>query len=295
MVYSNYNCKLQGNNKIFSLNIAFSSRISKIRNGDSMKIKYKTEKVKRIINDLSVLTGMNIALFNGEYEVIAACDRMNDFCRNFQMLESYKGECYFSDKRLFEKCQKSGKAESHICHAGLCDFAMPLIKNGITAGYVIMGQVRTSMSPKNFTYNSPLNRFYDATPFFTDEKVESLKNLLPQILFENAIEIEYDGFITEVIEFIDGNLQENISVSTLCKRFNVSKNYLYKSFHSFFGCTVNDYILSVRIKKAQTLLRETNKPVYIIAEKVGVENYTYFCKLFKNKVGITPSKYRIIQ
>jgi YesN/AraC family two-component response regulator len=293
MVYSNYNCKSQGSNKIFSLNIAFSSRISKIRNGDSMKIKYKTEKVKRIINDLSVLTGMNIALFNGEYEVIAACDRMNDFCRNFQMLESYKGECYFSDKRLFEKCQKSGKAESHICHAGLCDFAMPLIKNGITAGYVIMGQVRTSMSPKNFTYNSPLNRFYDATPFFTDEKVESLKNLLPQILFNDAIDFEYESIIDEIAEYINANLQKDLSIATICKKFNVSKNCLYNGFRGKFSTTVNEYISSVRIAKAKELLKKTNSTVYVIAETVGIENYTYFCKLFKNTVGISPSKFRV--
>ena len=39
------------------------------------------------------------------------------------------------------------------------------------------------------TFDNGEKRCYDVTPFFTDEKVESLKNLLPQILFENAIEI----------------------------------------------------------------------------------------------------------
>lgn len=258
-----------------------------------MNIKYNTQKIKKIITDLSVLTGISIDLIDTDYKIIASCKKENNFCSFLQSSSGYGGECHHSDRDILEKCKDSGKPESHICHAGLCDFAMPLIKRDITVGYIIMGQIRSPLSPESFEGDGVLNRLYSEIPLFTDEKIESLKNLLPLILFENAIEIEFDSFITEVTEFIDDNLRQDLSITALCRRFNVSKNYLYKSFHGYFGSTVNDYVSSARIKKAQSLLKETIEPVYKIAYLVGIDNYTYFCKLFKSKTGVTPSEYRI--
>ena len=40
------------------------------------------------------------------------------------------------------------------------------------------------------------------------------------------------------------------------------------------------------------LLRETEEPVYRVAELIGIRNYTYFCRLFKEKTGLTPLQYR---
>ncbi len=170
---------------------------------------------------------------------------------------------------------------------------MPLKKRGIAVGYFIFGQIKSTLSPENYG-KGKAGEYYKKTPFYSDEKIESLKDLLPQILFENAITFEFNSFMDELTEYIENNMQKDLSINVFCKKFNVSKNYLYKSFYIFYGCTVNEYITSVRIKKAQLLLKETKEPVYKIAEMVGISNYTYFFKLFKSKSGISPSKYRIL-
>lgn len=65
--------------------------------------------------------------------------------------------------------------------------------------------------------------------------------------------------------------------------------YIYRAFHNYYEKTVNAYITEQRINKAKLLLTETNLPVYGVAEKVGFENHTYFCKLFKKRTGFSPS------
>lgn len=103
----------------------------KILYGDVMQIKYNTEKINRILNDLSLLTGVSIDLLDNNYNTISEGITRNPFCLHFQQNKGYKNECKQSDKVILEKCKSSGRLEGHICHAGLYDFAMPLKKRGI--------------------------------------------------------------------------------------------------------------------------------------------------------------------
>lgn len=79
-----------------------------------------------------------------------------------------------------------------------------------------------------------------------------------------------------------------------CSFMLMSKNSLYKNFHNFFGCTINEYILSERINKAKTLILENKEKLCCISDKVGIPNYTYFCRIFKKHTGYPPSKYKEI-
>ncbi|MBE6808953.1 MAG: helix-turn-helix transcriptional regulator [Ruminococcaceae bacterium] len=141
--------------------------------------------------------------------------------------------------------------------------------------------------------NKPvLDALYQKLPYFTEKQINCLSDLLPRILFQNAIEIENDSFITEITDYIEQNLNNELTVELLCSKFFISKNRLYEAFHSHFNSTVNEYITDRRMVKAKELLKNTKEPIYKIAEDVGIENYTYFCKLFKRKTGLTPTEYR---
>ena len=53
-----------------------------------------------------------------------------------------------------------------------------------------------------------------------------------------------------------------------------------------------DYLTNLRIAKAKELLTQTDYPVNIIAQSVGIEDAQNFSKLFKNKENISPINYR---
>lgn len=266
----------------------------------ALKIKYNTETLKHIITDLSLLTGISIAFLDDKFNTLVRCYEDNDYCSALQKLNLLDRPCHCSDRELLNKCNNSKQPQSHICHAGLCDSAMPIIKNDIIVGYVIFGRVKTKHSPQINGYLSDkrntemLNALYSKLPFCTEEQIASLLDLLPRILFQNAIEIENDSFITSIVLYIDNNLHHKLDIRSICNEFYISKNRLYTVFHDYFGLPVNDYITNRRISKAKEMLKTTKEPVYKIAEEAGFDNYTYFCKLFKRKTGFTPTKYRTV-
>lgn len=263
-----------------------------------MRIKYHIETLEHIITDLAELTGVSIAFLDENFNYIVRSFDDNDYCSTLQQFKVLEKPCHCSDNDILCKAKKSGKLETHICHAGLCDSAMPIIKNGIITGYIIFGRIKTELSPKNNKYSidnenkKELDSLYQKLPYFSNRQIECITDLLPRILFQNAIEIENDGFITEITEYIDNNINSNLDINFLCSKFFISKNRLYSAFRDYFNCTVNEYITDRRIERAKELLKTTKEPIYKIAEEAGIYNYTYFCKLFKRKTGLTPTEYR---
>lgn len=264
-----------------------------------MNITYNLPKLKQILTDLSILVNTSICFADTDFKLIAGHSTINSrYCSLIKELPETigKGLCGCSDNALFQHCKDSRQTECHVCHGGLYNIGMPVIKNDVIVGYIQISSFRTAHSSPAPAYQAPpeipLQEYYEKQPYFSDRQIESLMRLLPHILFDNAIEIEYDSFISQATEYIAANLHREISIQGLCSHFHVSKSYLYESFHAYYDCTVNEYISAQRIKKAQTLLKETSEPVYRIAEMIGIENYTYFCKLFKRKTGISPGEFR---
>jgi AraC-like DNA-binding protein len=265
-----------------------------------MIIQYNAKQLNRIINNIFVLTGISISILDSNHNVLASCSKKQDFCSLSQTFDDKKMLCSQCDQKILKLCESTKKLESHICWAGLYDSAMPIIKNDTVVGFVIMGRIRSERSPalpQILPDDDPhtleqLYELYSKLPFMTETKLSALYDLLSYILFEPSIQIVYDSFINKAIDFIDTHLHEDLSVGALCNKFHISKNYLYKAFSNNLGSSVNEYIATQRLKRAKEMLTICDEPVYIVAEKVGIYNYTYFCRWFKKRMGISPNEYR---
>ena len=257
-----------------------------------MKLRYDVEKMERIISDLCVLTGISMSFLDAERRTLCRYTRDEDFCSLLQADADNKRLCSCSDDIILNRCMESKRFESHICHAGLFDAAMPIVKDDVFAGIVLMGRLRYYKDTEKTGLSEEMREKFESIPIFNDTQISSLGSLLPNVLFESAIFIEHDSRLDEIAEYIKNNLTERLSVDLICKKFLMSKNSLYAAFEEHYGTTVNEYITSVRLDMAKSLLRDTVAPVYEIAEQVGINNYTYFCKLFKKIEGVSPIKYR---
>jgi AraC-like DNA-binding protein len=265
-----------------------------------MIIQYNAEQLNRIIKNIFVLTGISISILDSNYNVLANCSKEQDFCSLSQTFDDKKTLCSQCDQKILKLCESTKKMESHICWAGLYDSAMPIVKNDTIVAFAIMGRMRSERSPvlpQILPDDDPhtleqLYELYSKLPFMTETKLSALYDLLSYILFEPSIQIVYDSFINKAIDFIDTHLHEDLSVGALCNKFHISKNYLYKAFSNNLGSSVNEYIATQRLKRAKEMLTICDEPVYIVAEKVGIYNYTYFCRWFKKRTGISPNEYR---
>ncbi len=100
------------------------------------------------------------------------------------------------------------------------------------------------------------------------------------------------GVVSSAVEYIENNLRGDLSTSAIAKRLNVSKYHLSHFFHLKTGMCLTSYVKETRLKKAEELLLKTGDTVSGISEKTGYMSTAYFCKLFKERYGITPTQYR---
>ena len=265
-----------------------------------MIIKYNTEQLNRIIKDIYDITGITISVLDTKYNFMARCKKVQDYCSVLQKTETERLRCRKCDMTILKNCRASKKLEKHICFAGLYDAAMPIIKNDTIVGFAIMGRVRSANSPvspnllpdADAKITKKLKKLYNELPFITEDKLMTLYDLLSFVIFDSAIQIVYDPLVSEIVNFIEENFRENLSIDYLCSKFHISKNCLYKAFNDNLRSTVNMYITERRLNYAKELLLKTNDPVYIISQNAGIGNYAYFCRLFKEKNGVTPTQYR---
>ena len=82
-------------------------------------------------------------------------------------------------------------------------------------------------------------------------------------------------------------------VEELAKEMSMTSRYLTDALKAETGRTTKDWIHYVLIDKSKDLLLSTKSSVATIAYSLGFEYPQYFSRLFKNKVGLTPSEYRM--
>jgi AraC-like DNA-binding protein len=82
------------------------------------------------------------------------------------------------------------------------------------------------------------------------------------------------------------------NISSYASEAGISENYLSRLVKQSTGHSVGSWIDIVRIQRAKRMLSSTSLSVIDIASSVGVEDQSYFSRLFKKETGLTPSAFR---
>lgn len=98
--------------------------------------------------------------------------------------------------------------------------------------------------------------------------------------------------IKKVIEFINDNYPTPITIEQLSAISNMSQGHFCRLFKQITLKTPVQYINNVRISKAVELLISSDRKVLDIALDTGFNSLSYFIGVFKESVGITPTKFR---
>lgn len=267
-------------------------------------IRYDASKLQDVIKDFGVITGVSVSVLDDEFEVLASySEQMPAFCLAIQSTPDGKEKCLCSDMALLKRCRESGKAQSHICHAGVMDAALPIGKDGGIIGYILIGRTRVAdfseIEPRLSWLSedrSVLQKQYEQLQTYNDRQIHSMFELASMIvsfiLTNEIIRSEENAFAKLAKDYVNGHLCESLSVGTLCRSLGVSKNALYERFRTAFGKTVGEYITEARLKKAKKLLCDSTLSIDSIAEQTGFASYTYFSRSFKKKYRLPPLAYR---
>ncbi len=98
--------------------------------------------------------------------------------------------------------------------------------------------------------------------------------------------------LQEVKEYLDRHYREKLSLDQLAERFYINKFYLTRIFREQFGISINNYLLQTRITHAKQLLRFTEKTIESVGSECGIEDASYFSRMFRKIEGISPGEFR---
>lgn len=109
---------------------------------------------------------------------------------------------------------------------------------------------------------------------------------------ESNIQIDYQIRINRVFEYIENNLDADLSLASIADIAFFSPFHFHRVFKAITGETLNEYITRRRIEKAALELLRKNISVSEIFLKYGFTDNSSFTRTFKKFYGVSPTEFR---
>lgn len=226
--------------------------------------------------------------------------------------------CPVSEIELIEHVRRVNKPCFLYCHAGLVDFAFPLITSSSTV--VLAGGQFLFDLPSEERQQDLLDRVKDLAldPRILREKIPSIP-IIPLITIKSLIALittipekfperdvveilsQISGSaspkyqkIQKVLTFLRNHYREQHSLEEIAEEVGFSPYYLAHIFRQELGVTVMQYRTQLRMTVAKEMLQNTKRPVTQIAFDLGWNDSNYFSLVFKNETGLSPTSFRVI-
>ena len=99
--------------------------------------------------------------------------------------------------------------------------------------------------------------------------------------------------VSEVIDYIDAHITEDLSLDSVAERVFLNKFYLARLFKKETNTTLHRFILKKRLLLSKKLI-ESELPIVEVCRRSGFNDYSHFFRAFKNEYGITPKQYHTL-
>ncbi len=106
-------------------------------------------------------------------------------------------------------------------------------------------------------------------------------------IFNNSSEM-----VDEIILYLNSNYAKKVTIPELCSLFNTNKTTIQEQFQNATGKSIMAYLISLRVKLATLMLKDTGLTISEIVERLGFSDNAHFNKMFRKLTGYSPSEYR---
>jgi len=121
-----------------------------------------------------------------------------------------------------------------------------------------------------------------------------LVDILTEFLLAGSRDMSIgSAMIDDIRSYMLDNLDRNLTLESLSKRANLSPYHFARTFKRHVGISPHDFLIDARINLAAFYLKSTDEPIKNIARACGFSNASAFCTTFRNRMGLTPSRYRL--
>lgn len=217
------------------------------------------------------------------------------FCAFMKSTPAGYEKCFKCRNAALKKAINTREPFGGLCFNGVYEYCCPVIENDVVIAVVFIGNILPA-SPRQLE-RQPKTLLETFEKNFDESKCKQFSSIV-----ENHIKLlirEYPNhktafhpLITNIMNYMEESLYYDTSIRHIAQVFHYNEKYIGKLFKQYTGKTIKEYYNHKKLKRAQTLLRDTSFPVTEISSKTGFNNVTYFNRLFKKHFGISPTAYR---
>jgi AraC-like DNA-binding protein len=218
------------------------------------------------------------------------------------MYDAYDSDSYFfSNEITFLLEQKDKQAILNIIKQKHCDENKEFIptttkKNDLMIWNVIFAREIIKQGTSKQFIHTLYNKFYRTIQ--STNTLELLQKLELNIatsyldILINFVEVTDNFIINKVIGFLYIRLEDHLSLKEISDELKVSVGHISRCFKKNMGVSIMTYFKHIKIDRAKTLLKSTDKTILEISAQLSFCDQGNFTKAFKEIVGITPTEYR---
>lgn len=160
--------------------------------------------------------------------------------------------------------------------------------------------IANRFSEDNLDFSEVFGKKYDYIEKFRRmEDVRTLKiwltNYFAWIMDYSAskLKISETDIVVKAKRYIMDHYEDaDLSLSRVAEHVDLNEKYFTNRFTKEAGENFSSYLTELRLQKAKKLLKTTSFKVYEIAEMVGYHNVEHFNRMFKKRIGVSPTQYR---
>lgn len=237
-------------------------------------------------------------------ELIAFNIHENSHCVYIKTFPDAHEHCICRQEKIKRKC-KNG-AFVGTCYAGVYEFVYPIYDGTSEVGFICVSGYKTDQF---YSYIKKVSETFNI-PFENLKKtIQSLKDEIPDKKYVDTLihplvrmlELAYSklirntsksDYINDVVKYVNRHYAEDITLKDICDALSCSRSSISHTFKKQTGKSFREYLISVRIQSAKSLLRYSKLSITEISHAVGFNDSNYFSFVFKSHTGENPCLYR---
>lgn len=272
-----------------------------------MDLELDTEALKKLLRSFHDLIGIRLAIFRPDGNAIFSYPGNScDFCRRIKSDAHFAARCQKNDNDAIRRALE-GDLWIYRCHAGLCEAIIPILYEQKPLACLMIGQVAPMVPPdqaermlRTRLQGHPdlegILQAFAAMPQRSEAEVANCAQIMAAcagyIYLNSLVHPQKSSLSVRLRAYIEENYAQPITLPEMADALGVSVTRLCTGIRTERGTTPHGMLLDFRIQKAKQLLSQTALPIGSIAAAVGIEDYNYFSRLFRQTTGKTPTAFR---
>lgn len=210
------------------------------------------------------------------------------YCTHVKSKPNGYKRCFACRNLAIAKAKNTKKDFGGLCINKLYEYVHPVVINDEVVAVVFIGNI----------YARPTHGFDETLEkdFGEDmcRKFAALIDAHIKLLDReySGGKIGFDPLITNIMSYVEDSLGCDVTVTHIADVFGYSEKYIGQLFKRAAKMSIKEYVNLKRLDRAVSLLSTTSLSVTDVSLFVGYNNVTYFNKRFKERYGVSPSKYR---